>query len=312
MINFRLKRKKYGVNMLKVKISPEYNLPRYVIEALERDDYSYADKDEKTLSVTELIDSPTVSKLSRRNDGVIYVRPSMLTFSLYGTLAHLLLDRNVSTVKKMRVTVDIAHGWKLTGEWDNYEPEEQIIYDNKFIHHRSLNYHKKKNEIQLNLYAYLIKKKYGWNTKKLMNTYWVRSLTERDLENPKYPDELIFTEERRLWSYAEQHLYVTNRLAEYLDDPAKGCNSEERWETERSWCITRKNAESSLKNYTVKKEAAERLLQLRKNGNNKYHIQYRKGEDVRCHRWCTVKDFCQYYKRTYTVVNAFEELMKVK
>ena len=77
------------------------------------------------------------------------------------------------------------------------------------------------------------------------------------------------------------------------DKDLPNCTKEERWAKPDVWAIM-KNGNKRASKLTYSAEAAEIALNTAGKGHS---IEVREGESVRCERYCSVKEFCNQYKR---------------
>lgn len=286
------------------------DLPKHVLSVLKYSNYD-AVLDRDTISASQLIDAPHIRILGLKYPH-IENKPDMLIASMYGSVAHTIVERSDNrTVRELRIDSKIlltdikdnVHSITLTGKFDNYDPKLKILYDNKFVHHNSLNYSDtiEKWEQQLNIYAYLIKREFGWDVRKLKIIVWIRDMTSIDVLKPDYPDNLVFPIELKLWSFSEQEEFVMERLKYHINFKysKKGyCTLAERWGSNKVWSVKKRNSKRAYRNFEDKRKAAQLYMQLKnKATENKkefeYIIEYRRPEDRRC-RICKYKGVCVY------------------
>ena len=99
-------------------LTNKLNLPLAVVKAVTNDPYTRGDSD---ISVTQLISPPYQRRLRQTVEPVEDVAERL--FSLYGQLAHGLLERaglKVGSNVETRLFTEVS-GWKVSGQYDLYE-----------------------------------------------------------------------------------------------------------------------------------------------------------------------------------------------
>ena len=78
-------------------------------------------------------------------------------------------------------------------------------------------------------------------------------------------------------------------------DRIKPCTDEERWLRPSKWAIKKKGRKRALKLHDTEREAQDHIDSL----GAGHEIEYRKGEAVRCMKYCPVAAFCPQFQRDF-------------
>lgn len=112
-------------------LTNEYNLPRPLVRALERDPYSSGDSD---ISVSRLVQPPRKVELDRLHKAEIVEDASDALYRLYGQIAHVILERAADDSIAERRLFTECLGWKVSGAADLVtEDGKTTIVDYKFV-----------------------------------------------------------------------------------------------------------------------------------------------------------------------------------
>ena len=75
------------------------------------------------------------------------------------------------------------------------------------------------------------------------------------------------------------------------DDDLPLCSAEDRWQKDNAWAVMKEGRKSAVRVFDNEKDAKE----LNKT-DAKFYIEFRKGESVRCEKYCLVKEWCNQYQ----------------
>jgi hypothetical protein len=104
-----------------------------------------------------------------------------------------------------------------------------------------------------------------------------------------------------LWDIKTTENYISERIKLHEQVPAPECTPEEKWERPTRYAVKKKGRKSAIRVFDNKLEAELELDNQEekakaKKKNDKFSIEVRKGENVRCENYCVVNKFCPYYK----------------
>lgn len=165
--------------------------------------------------VTELIyclKKAVISKIYSHNELEIKYNPS----SIIGIAMHDMMDKiNINKYERRLSTVidDIT----ITGEYDYYNENENIMYDYKFLN--DVNNYKNEYELQINIYAYLFFLNYKIKPNKLIvKVIDINNFDDIEKDVAIYPPEFIF-------EYLQRRIALYKKGLDCISDIAKEQNN---------------------------------------------------------------------------------------
>ena len=283
-------------------LTNDQNLPEPVFKALSSDTYS---RGVSNSSVTTLIDSPQVKILARQFSDDIKSDVADRLWAVLGTAVHIMFEGHAdgNYLAEQRLTTEVK-GWKISGAIDIQKTEEDgsvTILDYKCTSVWSVIYGKESWAHQLNMYSYLVRKEKGLDVSGLKIVAILRDWKQSEAEfKPDYPKSPIMVIDVPLWSNSEQDAYVLKRVeahqqAEYdyiNGDRIAPCTDEERWLRKSKWAVMKKGRKRAIKLYDEEQEAQEHMDRL----GAGHELHFRKGEPVRCLKYCPVALFCPQFQ----------------
>ena len=282
----------------------DQNLPEPVFKALSEDTYS---RGVSNSSVTTLIDSPQVKVLTRQHADDIKEDVADRVWAVLGTAVHNIFephaDGNYRAEERLKTEVN---GWKISGAIDIQKTEDDgsvTILDYKCTSVWSVIFGKKSWAQQLNMYAFLVRKDKGLTVSGLKIVAILRDWKQSEAFKSDYPKSPIIEIPIELWTPEEQDAYVLKRVEahqqaehDYMNgDTIKPCTDEERWLRPSKWAIKKKGRKRALKLHDTEREAQDHIDSL----GAGHEIEYRKGEAVRCMKYCPVAAFCPQFQRDF-------------
>lgn len=274
-------------------------------------------------SVTSLIGPPQISELRRRHDHEMEQDVSDMIWLVLGSAVHTILemasDKEKNVVTEQRMIVPIL-GKQISFKADRIEqlpttPTTWEIVDYKIT--KVFSWKKGPNfdyEAQNNLYRYLYGKVGFVCTKgslELLLKDW--SLMELKKEGREYPPREVMRVPLDAWPDKEVEAYLHRRIeahsaAEQLaDEDLPECTEDERWAKPTTFAIKKikdgKMADKAVPGTAgirTRSEAESWIDSAKADGKDKgcsYVIEERKGESLRCERYCPCRPFCRQYPR---------------
>jgi len=292
-----------------MEITNNQGFPKALYDVLSRNYYT-GKKDNKTFSVTEILNDPKYVLLTRRHKEAITVDASDLLWRTYGTMIHQWLASfdSEDALKEERLTAQFGD-FKLTGSPDLYMKEngENIIYDLKFTTVWSWIYGDKYDDWkkQMNMYKYLLHEQ-GHETDRLKNILlfrdWQKSKFSRDGNYPQQV-EIVNMEMMDLVdirSFIQFRLEKIKQQIDKEDDAIPECSEEKRWQTKTTYAVKFKSNKKALRVLESQEDAQDYIDNY---GSGKYDPKYMKveerpGEAKRCKEYCDVCEFCHFYKES--------------
>jgi hypothetical protein len=280
-------------------ITNKKGLPKSIVKAVEFHKHTKAD-----YSATEILNDPKLIHLRNRHDSKITVDVVDQLFALMGQSTHYVLDaqdnKDALTEESMLIEVD---GIKLSGRADYYEDE--ILDDYKLTSLWTIVYGSRIKEWteQLNIYAYMFYK-YGFKVSKIRVIALLRDWSKTNaLRITGCPDSQVEVVDLELWDFEKTEQFIKERLAEIQkykdtpDDEIPPCSIENRWKTDDKWAVIKDGNKKATKVCDTEAEAVEYVEKKKVDKpKEKYNIDFRKGIDKRCHDYCEVNQYCNYYK----------------
>ena len=280
------------------KLTNVHNLPQSVYEALAYDDYDHND-DPNTISVTELIMPPKIRALRKRHADEIVEDVSDNLWKLLGTAVHHVLA-DVSDTNRLveeRLSEKIG-GWTISGKADIYHANG-LLQDYKITSAWGMVFEpqgKREWHEQLNLYSWLIRGQ-GLPVESaevvVILRDWQKSKAKADA---KYPQIACVVVPIPLWDADRLGNYIGSRLVLHgaaqsaeSDDDIPTCTPEERWEKDTVWALMKDGRKSAVKLFDSSEKATAAMPD-----DGKHRVDERKGVDVRCDGYCSVRQFCNF------------------
>lgn len=228
----------------------QHGIMRLVALAIMRDEHVTTGD----YSVTELISPPRMTHLKKRHAAEIVKDVSDMIWAFFGHCVHAALRRQAEkepsrylSESHMEIMVSgFSRKVKVSGSCDLYDILEQTLSDYKctkvwaFMHGAKAEW-----EAQLNIYALMLKNKFGHIALKLQNHLICRNWEERDAHKEGYPTTAFPSMDIRVWpergtlDYLEDRVNIHERSRMLDDNNLPDCTPEERWKNNgrcRKYC----------------------------------------------------------------------------
>lgn len=279
-----------------MKVANRFNLPEPLVQAVSRGLYP-----RKGFSVTDLIQPPRITQLTRRHFDEIEVDASDLIWVLLGSAVHYVLEKGElpeslkeHTLKaKVNGTIisgrfDLWHNkvlddWKITSVW-------AIIYEPKG---------RKEWHAQSNIYKWLGDMN-GLESNKLRICAILRDWERGKVGENGYPPVPVVVIEIPIWDKATVEAYIMERVrlhteSEKLsDDELTYCTDEEMWAKPTKYALMNKRKKRAVTLFNSFEEAQTRLDSIIEGRG--YYIQERRSKRGRCEGYCDAKPFCSQFR----------------
>lgn len=313
------------------------------IEALMYDGYDLKDRPENVLSCTEILDAPKIKILQSRHSDDIVVDLSRRFWTMDGTAIHYVIEssnkENGNRLSEERLFLKITNGaiecfslkkdWSITDspmydkestfvavKFDQYDPDEEVVEDNKRTSVWEVVYGIRKNRIeQLNIGA-LALRLIGFGVGLIRSVLYLKDWTKRDYESAaakgdtKYPP-IPYYEHDSVPATIEDAIEIVKSRANmhrywkaFSDDAIPECSPEERWLRGESFAVMKEGnkaakrlfrVEGEMTTESAKKAAAEYMASLMSGDTKgKYYVEHRPGVNVRCMDYCEVRQWCHF------------------
>lgn len=283
-------------------LTNRFNLPQPLVDAVTRE-YRYKDKQ---YSVTSLLKGTCQTLLERRHFEEIDQDVSDMIWLIFGSAVHKIVEEGKETddqLKENKIIIDVADGYKLSGIFDLYDSKEKKVTDYKTASVWKVQFNDWEDyRKQLLCYAYMLRS-IGFECDKgeIVALLKDHSKTKAKIEN-NYPEKPVHIEQfefsdediEQIKSFIENKFKELKRCESLSDDELPECSDEERWHKPDTWAVKKRGGKIALRRFEDKEQAK---AFAEKKGLDKHWIEYRKGKDSKCEEYCSVKDFCPYYRK---------------
>lgn len=266
------------------------------------------------IGVTQLIGSPLARTLLIEKWDEIVLDVDDFIDTIYGTAVDVYLRQYESDKILSQCKLEhIIQGITLVGVPDRICLDYAFIGDYKFWKVASLRFEQTDAIAQLNLYRWLAKKRFDWTLDTLylhpMLKDW-RILPDYLKKNERdYPECRIPTFELPVWNYDTAEAYINSRLSDHLNNPNRPCNAEEKWESETTYALKKKDKKTAIiasfagsggeKKFHNEQDCINEAIRTKKIKTwpqTNYFVEKRSGECRKCKNYCTVRSVCDFAK----------------
>ena len=305
-------------------ITNKLNLPDIIVQVAQAytDDYNRIIISNK-YSVTELLKPAYMVKLERLHWEERTEDVANMLYAIRGTGIH----QQVSQVAKMfpekyiseealELKINIRNSeYIIKGKYDLYDKEIERLYDVKSgaVYGACIEPNGKPDDlIQVKIYAYMIEKLQGLNVKsaeiiRILYDWNRLDFKKKKYDNyPEYGIQNINIPSFDSIGFTNQKIeFKSNELLEkHISHDGSICSPADRWHKADTWKIyTPGKYDRAIKVCNSETESREYIATV-KTGKT-YETKFISGEDTRCMNYCSVKDFCEYYKQTYKKDNIY-------
>lgn len=283
-----------------MKFSNRSNLPDALFRAVQNDPYS---KGDAAFSITELLGPPRIAALREKHADEIEEDVEERLYSLYGQIAHLILERaNRNGIAEKRY-FGVINGIRVSGQVDTLDLDGGTLSDWKF----TTAWKFKANQpqppewvAQLNMQLELLRQN-GMDAKGLQIVGLIRDHSKLEAKrSADYPRLPVVLMPIPIWSRATTVAYFRDRIT--LHQQARitlpQCTREERWSRPDTFAVAKEGAKRAVRVFDSFEEATFFA------GTHKdYVVTERPGEDIRCENYCSVAEHCSQRKAALAVLN---------
>lgn len=278
------------------------NLPRSIANAVANDPYSSG---AAHISVTGLIGPARKRALELRHRDEIVEDVADRIWALMGQVLHGILERaDDEAATEERLFIE-RHHWVISGQFDRLILEDGTLQDYKSTSTYSVKDGPKPEWIaQLNLYALMIRERKRLPVNRLQTVIilrdWMRSKARH---SPDYPQSPAIVLDCPMWPAEQTEAYITERLIAHglAQHELPECTAEERWARPAAYALWKDGNQRATKIYSDKQAAYIALEEARtKKPKDEFRIETIPEQNVRCHDYCTVAQWCEQHKRLST------------
>lgn len=292
-------------------ITNELNLPAPFVDAVRRD-YRYTPK---RYSVTSLLKGTREAILQRRHQDEIVTEVADSAWLIFGSAVHSILENAKETetqLKENRIELVMPNGYTLSGIFDLYDDATGVVTDYKtasvwkVIYDEWDDYRK-----QLLCYCYMLHEMgFDAHTGEIVALLKDHSKTKAKTEaeypkNPVIVKRFEFTQNDfdEIGQWLELKFHEIEECEKLQDDELPICSNDERWYKPGKWAVTKKGNKKATKLFDEDKEAEARNYAdfLSERDKKPYEVDFRPGTDSKCMEYCSVCEFCSYWKEHYEI-----------
>ena len=262
-------------------------------------------------SATEVLGGTCEAVLKRRHEGEGEEDVADRIWALFGTAVHKVLEQGKATDSQLQeqwFSVDIpvdTETYALSGIFDLYDEETKTVTDWKTT--GTIKWQKQEFDdyrMQVLIYCWMLRKSgFEANTGEVVMILrdWVKSKARFDKEYPQLQVQKVswkFTEED--FKEAERHVFdwfANVAEQEKLEDSdLTPCSPKNRWHKDDKWAVVKDGVKRATRVLDDPDEAAAMCDRLSEKTGKPYHVEYRKGEDVKCEMYCSVAFACPFFQ----------------
>jgi len=275
-----------------MKITNNFNLPESLVNIIKKDIREPKDGE---MHVTELVGSPLIRKLRIKHWNELEEDVSDRLWALLGTSVHYILEKGApeDAFGEEELTAHIG-GITIIGKSDLYHNKGIEDWKVTSVYSFLLGM-KPEWEAQQNIYKWLWKEN-GFPVETLnINAIlrdWLKSKILTDSNYPKIPFQSMKV---NVWNYHSTIKYILNRIVLHAEKPPPECTPGEKWTRPTTYAVM-KVGQKKAKRVLSSNELAEEWLSYQENLKDLF-VEERKGTNVRCESYCSVKNFCPYYNK---------------
>ena len=272
-------------------INPK-KLPDYICNAVESTTHK---PNPDRMGVTELIGPPLIKTLTIKHWDELVYDVSDFLWRLDG----IAFDKYIKEFVKDGLTnlkFEMPMELMLVGKPDLYYPQTETLIDFKRTSVWSLKELKDDWLKQINVYAFMLDfNKYPVKKAEIHGFAKDWRQNEKLRYGHDYLDIPFKIMDVPLWNLEDTGRYIDCQMKEHIENPLRECTDEEKWKSKDTWAVKKKgNKTARGGKLCYSKEEAEKFILA--NPNKTWEIEFRKGECVRCQKYCSVNSVCKFFK----------------
>ncbi len=286
-----------------MKITNQLRLPQPFVSAVERE-HEYKSK---RYSVTSIQKGVRETLLLRRHDNEITQDVADMIWLIFGTAVHSILEQSQETASQLKETylVEQVGDYELSGIFDLYDDSTGTVTDYKTASVWKVIYNEWDDyKQQVLMYCWLLRKA-GFNAHRGEIVAILKDHSKRDAETKvDYPLFPVFSIS---WDFGEQDFQEIDQFIRDKFDQIKACEGlpdkelplcspEERWTKPTVYAVTKIGNKKAKRLFEDVSEAESYAAYISELEDKDYVIIERPGEDVKCLKYCSAREFCDHYK----------------
>lgn len=285
-----------------MKITNKKNLPAPMLNFIKND---LQEPSDNVVRVTDLNKGIREHWLYKRHWHELEQDVSDMVWLMFGTAVHSVVDQaeeRSHQIKETRLEERIGD-LILSGQFDLYDAKRKIVTDYKTCSVWKFMFDDFSDwERQTSVYCWLLRKAgfevEGAEIVALMKDHSKsKARTERDypdlpVQTVKFPYTDQIHEETEEFIFARMKAIQTAR--DLADDELPLCTEDERWYSGDKYAVMKNKNVRALRVLDSEEEAEKWMEENSHKGGT--HIEHRKGVSRKCQDYCSVCEFCDYYK----------------
>lgn len=293
-------------------ITNDLNLPQPFVDAATSD-HQYTPR---RYSVTEVLGGTCEAVLKRRHAGEATEDVSDRLWAILGTAVHKVLESAQSGPEQHQeqwlcvpVTIPTTEGertYQLSGIFDLYDEATGTVTDWKVT--GTIKWQKQEFDdyrLQILIYCWMLRTK-GYKSDNgevvMMLRDWSKPKSRFDSEYPQCQVQKVS------WSFTDNDFeeveryildWFTNveKQEKLKDSELTPCSPKNRWHRDDKWAVVKNGVKRATRVLDDNDDAATLCEKLSEKSGKPYHVEYRKGEDVRCEMYCSVSFACPFFQK---------------
>ena len=284
-------------------ITNKLNLPQPFVDAATND-HKYKPH---RYSVTEVLGGTCEAILKRRHVGEGEEDVASRVWAILGSAAHKILQEAKGTdyqLQEQWFKVNVGD-YELSGIFDLYDAVKKTVTDWKVT--GTIKWQKQEFDdyrMQVLIYCWMLRQK-GYEADNgeviMILRDWSKSKARFDKEYPQLQVQKVswkFTDN----DFEEVKQYIFNWFANVAeqeklrDSDLTPCSPKNRWHRDDKWAVVKDGVKRATRVLDNPNEAAVMCDRLSEKTGKPYHVEYRKGEDVKCEMYCSVAFACPFFQ----------------
>jgi hypothetical protein len=274
-----------------MKITNRFSLPEPLLKAVTWDIHPRTG-----FSVTDLIQPPRITQLTRRHWDEIEIDASDRIWVLLGSAIHYVLDKSdiPDTEREQFVRVNVD-GFGLVGRVDlshnltTFDYKVTSVWGFVFEPEGRKDWH-----AQLNIYRWM-RLKNNLPTDRIRVCAILRDWQQSKTNNADYPPVPVAIIDIPIWPDEKVESYLKERIRMHIeaeklpDDKLPLCTPEDTWSKPTTYAIMKPNRKIAVKVCNSREEAERKMLE------GEYIVE-RPSKRGRCEGYCDVNPFCSQFR----------------
>jgi hypothetical protein len=274
-----------------IKITNKFSLPKPLVKAITWDSHPRTG-----FSVTDLIQPPRITQLTRRHWDEIEIDASERIWVLLGSAIHYILAKGeIADAQREQVIKVNVDGVDVIGQPDL--SQNRITDDYKVTSVWSVVFEPDGREdwhAQLNIYRWM-RLKNNLPTDKLRVCAILRDWQQNKAHDADYPPVPVAIIDIPIWPDEKVESYLKERIRMHLeaeklpDNELPLCTPEDMWSKPTTYAIMKPNRKTAIRVCYSREEAEQKMFEGE-------FIVERPGKHGRCENYCETNKWCSQYK----------------